>query len=72
MQTLPFDTGSGPARYRVLTGENDDTSNRGVPCVLGPTAPSRSSSTGVCNSTRAAAPAPAHFSTPSRPWPRTP
>lgn len=24
MQTLPFDTGSGPPRYRVFTGENDD------------------------------------------------
>lgn len=29
MQTLPFDTGSGPARYRVLTGENDDPARRG-------------------------------------------
>jgi hypothetical protein len=29
MQTLPFDTGNGPIRYRVLPGENDDSARRG-------------------------------------------
>lgn len=29
MTNLPFDTGEGPARYRVLAGENDDPARRG-------------------------------------------